>query len=136
MLTCHGTRKHIIRDPRQSMTFNTSVILLSLPVNSNNVRVYFRRSLVSGLCLWGRSAGSFPEQWMVIEPITMFSGENNKNHLFIGGTLFSNHLLRILLHQANKITHTADKYWLKIFANHKVRQNFLTPSPSLRCKTT
>ena len=78
MLTCHGTRKHIIRDPRQSMTFNTSVILLSLPVNSNNVRLDSRRSLVSGLCLWWRSAGSFPEQWMVIEPITMFSGEKQR----------------------------------------------------------
>ena len=44
--------------------------------SQSRTRLDFRRSLVSGLrsspkreeCLWGRSAGSFPEQWLVIEP--------------------------------------------------------------------
>jgi len=66
------------KGPKTTMTFNTSVFLLSLPVSSNNVRFDFCRSLVSGLCLQGRSAGSFPEQQLVIEPITMFTGEKQR----------------------------------------------------------
>ena len=71
---CLGHRRHHVTNAQKEVRITTqhNCFTSLLYMRTKTVRLDFRRSLVSGLPSRGRSAGSFPEQRLVIEPIKPF----------------------------------------------------------------